>query len=214
MIETGSANSAADFTSHGVHVFSDLSSVDDLILAAGALSRLLGSHEPLDSGEAHVVIEILANLDVTELETFLNSSDKLCKIWNSQRDLFVGPTRTLPLEESVYKPWTTDRSHPLAGSKGRSWGDPAVHMMEVLADFGLTPDPDESLPPDHLAVLLEFLAFLLENRAREEAVAFCSDHLDWLPEVRAKARDLEIEGILHGLVRAVETLLDRVTASE
>lgn len=178
--------------------------------AAKLLARLLGSAESLSVEEARETLAVLKSVAGALPPDLPDDPEELAEQWNLQRYLCAGLPDTLFLEESVYKAWTTDPSHPLAGRKGLAWGDPAAHMMEVLDRFGLMPDPDNSRPPDHIAVLLEFLAFLLEARPLGEAASFCADHLDWLPLLRAKAAAKGIAGVFQGLILSVERLADRI----
>lgn len=177
---------------------------------AELLARLLGSAEPLSVEEARETLAVLKDVDKVLPPDLPDDPEELAEQWNLQRYLYAGLPETLSLEESVYKAWTTDPSHPLAGRKGLAWGDPAAHMMEVLDRFGLMSDPDDSRPPDHIAVLLEFLAFLLELRPPGEAAAFCADHLDWLPLLRAEATAQGIAGVFQGLIMSAEQLAARV----
>jgi hypothetical protein len=179
--------------------------------AADLLARLLGSAKPLSVEEAREALVALKAIDVALPPDLPDDPQGLAKQRNMQRYLFAGLPDTLSLEESVYKAWTTDPSHPLARRKGLAWGDPAAHMMEMLDRFGLMPDPQNSKPPDHIAVLLEFLSFLLETRPVGEAASFCADHLDWLPHLRAEAAAHGIAGVFLSLVLAAEQLADRIS---
>ena len=91
-------------------------------------------------------------------------------------------------------------------------GDPAAHMQDVLAGFGMLLDPRELQAPDHLAVLLEFLAFLIDNCHREEVESFCRDHLDWLDALREEAERKGIESVLISLIRTAERLVQSVVS--
>lgn len=93
----------------------------------------------------------------------------------------IGKQSALPVE-SVYKKWTTDPTArlPIAGSTGYLMGDPALHAQYLLNHYQLQIPPDYRLMPDHLLLLLELLAFLLENRPTKEAQLFLSQHFDWL----------------------------------
>ena len=95
----------------------------------------------------------------------------------------IGKQSALPVE-SVYKKWTTDPSArlPIAGSTGYLMGDPALHAQYLLDHYQLQIPPDYRMMPDHLLLLLELLAFLLENRSEEEGQLFLSQHLDWLTD--------------------------------
>jgi TorA maturation chaperone TorD len=71
---------------------------------------------------------------------------------------------------------------PIAGSTGYLMGDPALHAQYLLDHYQLLIPPDYRMMPDHLLLLLELLAFLLENRPGEEGQLFLSQHFDWLTD--------------------------------
>ena len=93
----------------------------------------------------------------------------------------IGRQSTLPVE-SIYKKWTEDPSArlPIAGSTGYLMGDPALHARYLLDHYQLQVPPDYRMMPDHLLLLLELLAYLLENRPPEESRTFLNQHFDWL----------------------------------
>ena len=75
-------------------------------------------------------------------------------------------------------------------------GTPAVDMQQRLAALGLALDHDSNEPPDHLAIELEYLYFLLHRvwvekvpESLPEAVAFAeTELLDWVPRFEARLR--------------------------
>ena len=93
----------------------------------------------------------------------------------------IGRQSALPVE-SIYKKWTEDPSArlPIAGSTGYLMGDPALHARYLLDHYQLQVPPDYRMMPDHLLLLLELLAYLLENRPTEESRTFLNQHFDWL----------------------------------
>ena len=93
----------------------------------------------------------------------------------------IGRQSTLPVE-SIYKKWTEDPSArlPIAGSTGYLMGDPALHARYLLDHYQLQVPPDYRMMPDHLLLLLELFAYLLENRPPEESRTFLNQHFDWL----------------------------------
>jgi TorA maturation chaperone TorD len=93
----------------------------------------------------------------------------------------IGKQSVLPVE-SIYKKWTADPSVrlPIAGSTGYLMGDSALHVQYLLDQYGLGVPPDYRMMPDHLVLLLELFAVLLEKRPSQEAQLFLSQHLDWL----------------------------------
>ncbi len=183
----------------------------DLVKALDTLAGLFGSAEPLGEAEAEEAIDLLVTVPGGPLARYLDDPARLADAWNGQRDLVKGVPNVLPLEESFYKAWTSDSSHPLAGRKGLAWGDTAAHVLATLNNFGIALCRDYPIPPDHLAVLLELLAYLIENRPIEEAAAFCRDHLDWLSDLRQEAKSRGIEGVFLEMVLTVESLVNHVT---
>ena len=93
----------------------------------------------------------------------------------------IGKQSALPVE-SIYKKWTHDPTArlPIAGSTGYLMGDPALHARYLLDHYQLQIPPDYRMMPDHLLLLLELLAYLLENRPPEESRTFLNQHFDWL----------------------------------
>jgi hypothetical protein len=181
--------------------------------ALGTLATLFGSAEPLGEAEAQEAVNLLARVPGCCLAAYLDDPGRFAEAWNRQRYLFKGLPNVLPLEESFYKEWTSDRSHPLAGRKGLAWGDPAAHVLATLNNFGITLNAEDPRSPDHLAVLVELLAFLIENRPAGEAAAFCRDHLDWLSDLRHEAGSRGIEGVFHEMVLTAESLVNHVMSN-
>ncbi len=182
---------------------------EELAAIATVLARLVGDPESLGEEDAGEAFDLVQRISPDLFGGSRSTAAELAGLWNREKDLFAGSHGVIRLEESVYKPWTTDESHPLHRSSGLSWGDPAVHMARLLDQFGMTLDPDEDPGPDHLAVLLEFLGFLLENRPHEEGLLFCRDHMDWLADLRAKALQEDMP-VLAELVLAAGELVQLV----
>jgi TorA maturation chaperone TorD len=185
---------------------------EDQVRSLETLARLLGSGEPLEAAEAEAAVDLMSRVPAGRFQRYVGQPLDFMMAWNEQRDLFKGLPKELPLEESYYKEWTSDPSHPLAGQKGLVRGDPASHMVSVLDGFGMVLSPDDPRSPDNLAVLLEFLAFLVETRPIEEAAAFCGDHLDWLPDLRKEAAARGIQGVFHEMVHTVESVVKHITS--
>ncbi|MDQ7781326.1 MAG: molecular chaperone TorD family protein [Desulfomonilaceae bacterium] len=185
--------------------------IDDPVQAVVALARLFGSSEPLGQAEAEETVDVLARVPAGCFGEYRDDPARFVDAWNRVRDLFKGLPKVLPLEESFYKEWTSDRSHPLVGRKGLAWGDPAAHVLAMFNEFGIALRAEDPRSPDHIAVLLEFLAFLMENRPTEEAQAFCRDHLDWLPDLRREATVRGFEGVFQHMVLTVESLVHYIT---
>lgn len=98
---------------------------------------------------------------------------------------FSGVTKpyALPIE-SVYKVWTTDPESEMLNSKGYIFGDSALHIKYLFNYFQLEIPNEYSSMPDHLTLLLEFLAFLIKNRTSTEVKQFITDHFDWLEDFK------------------------------
>lgn len=87
--------------------------------------------------------------------------------------LFLGPVRPVaPPFESVYR-------------EGALYGLTTSRLLRDLREAGLEPVESFRLPPDHVAVQLEFLAYL-EARAREERQRAAFDEADrWSERARS-----------------------------
>jgi TorA maturation chaperone TorD len=98
----------------------------------------------------------------------------------------------ISLVESFYKPWTQDPHCPLpfATEKGLLMGDSALHLLALYQQCGLELDGEYRGMPDHLAMELEFLSFLYQRATDKEIKRFIEDHLDWIPLLREKFKEL------------------------
>ena len=96
-----------------------------------------------------------------------------------------------PLYQSCY----ADSEEPL--STGSLMGDPAVTMKERFASKELALDSGLHEPPDHLAIEIEYLYFLLQKGWAEsdavllsEAAAFVqTELLAWVPQFEERLRE-------------------------
>ena len=147
---------------------------------AYALSHILGIDSDLDVKHATNILNLVKQVSKHGGKSIQVPPKVFVEDWNLSRTIFFGPAPVVPLEESLYKPWTTCEGHPLKGATGLVWGDPAIHMQETLSSFGIDFDPTLSSSPDHLAVILEFVGFLLETERFDVVSPFSKDHLDWL----------------------------------
>ena len=77
-----------------------------------------------------------------------------------------------PPVESPYKPWYGDRDGGLMG------GPSATEMERRYEAIDASPPP--AYPPDHVALLLEYGALLLDAEADDQYREFVADHLDWI----------------------------------
>ena len=83
--------------------------------AAQTLARLLGCGELLSVEEARDALDSLKLAGDVIHADLVNDPNAFAEQWNAQRYLYFGLPDTLSLEESVYKSWTTDSSHPFPG---------------------------------------------------------------------------------------------------
>lgn len=110
--------------------------------------------------------------------------------WHAlESQLFVPglPLAALPVE-SLYKPWrapdgTVRATHGLYG------GETAGHAKALFAACGLEAPAEFAATPDHLALLLELLAFFLEVGNNQAACDLVRDHFDWLESYDAALAD-------------------------
>ncbi len=101
------------------------------------------------------------------------------------RDLFLRPNMHLSPHESLYN-YSLDETPKL-------WGRATGEVQAFYRSAGLMIDEETDLIPDHAAVELLFMSYLVENDLVEQQRAFMEDHLmRWLPdyceEVEAHAR--------------------------
>lgn len=188
------------------------SSIEELCGAVEVLAGLFDCREPLETDYAGQVTEILSLIPGSPLQGLTADPETFRKEWDALSTQICGLPDTLRLEESVYKAWTTDDAHPLAGRKGLAWGDPALHMLAMLGRYGLALEPLSDKAPDNLTVLLDFMAFLMRNRPHGDVLAFCKDHLDWLPELRKEAEARQVGSMFLAVVETAECLIGHVAS--
>jgi TorA maturation chaperone TorD len=181
------------------------SSVKDMADLAYALSSLFGEDTDIDEEAAKQIVTLAQNLFGKQEKPLDSMFQAFFQNWNIARRSFFGPNPVAPLEESVYKSWTDEKGHPLRGVKGLVWGDSAIHMMDTLRRYGVDFDRARSSSPDHLAVILEFLGFLIETNRIEEARLFAIDHLDWLEPLLEHTKAL---GLAESVQRSVRTAIE------
>jgi hypothetical protein len=178
---------------------------DALADTADVLSVLLDAR-PIDSDEAVDALETFRLLlGDSKIET-IPDAVTFEKRWNEQAYAFLHE-KSISLEESVYKFWTSETAHPLSNVKGLAWGDPATHMIDLFDRFGLQLSDPQVLSPDHLSVLLGFLAFLMRSRPVDEVSVFCADHMNWLNELKETARHNEAPECLLLAIDATQSLV-------
>lgn len=95
--------------------------------------------------------------------------------------LFEGPVKPFfPLVESVYKPWDASGGSILGADRGYIMGDPALAMIERYKDAGISIPKSYSHQPDHLALLLEYMAVTIDKTSGADQLRFINTHLDWI----------------------------------
>jgi TorA maturation chaperone TorD len=106
-----------------------------------------------------------------------------------------------PNAESPYKQW-------YGGASGMMAGPPAEEMARryTAADAEFP----GGYPADHVALLLEYAALLLEEGADGEFGTFVDDHLDWIPAFRLATEGAAADAPFH--TWAIR-LLDDVTTT-
>lgn len=120
-----------------------------------------------------------------------------------------------PPIESVYKEWTVDPTCtlPFAKSKGFLLGDSALHIRFLLKEFEITIPEEYFHTPDHLVILLELLAIVIENSEQSFIRQYVDDHFDWLDELITRLEVLpdhhiylQITRLLHQSIHKLKTL--------
>lgn len=107
--------------------------------------------------------------------------------------LFRHPRHRLELAESVYKPWSLAGTSgmPFARERGLLMGEPARHLLELYRLTGWTLPVEFASRPDHLALELAFMGYLVECFGPVDQAQFLDDHLDWLPDLMQAAAGWE-----------------------
>jgi TorA maturation chaperone TorD len=133
--------------------------------------------------------EIFQSLEQSYVRLFINSRDGI----------------TAPLYASCYE------AGRAVGDDAVLMGPPAVLMKERFESKGLSLGNHIHEPPDHLAIELEYLYFLLERgwsdddpALRNEAVSFASDAmLPWIIKFQERLGAFETESRFYQLTTAV-----------
>ncbi len=100
-----------------------------------------------------------------------------------------------PPAESPYRSWYGDRPG------GLMEGPSATDMERRYAAIDASPPP--GYPADHIALLLEYGALLLDSGAIDEYRAFLDEHLDWVSAFARQADDAAAEGAFYQWVIGV-----------
>lgn len=126
-------------------------------------------------------------------------------------DAFIGiGKKPAPPVESLYKVWTTDDSVGMAfaSSKGYLLGDSALHIQYLLDEYGLEIPEELGKKPDHLSVLLELLAFFIDNLTIQETSTFVEDHFDWLADFKLKLVDIQAHEFYQHITECLIELIE------
>ena len=133
--------------------------------------------------------EIFQNLEQTYVRLFINNRDGI----------------TAPLYASCYE------AGRAAGEDAALMGPPAVLMKERFESKGLSLGNHIHEPPDHLAIELEYLYFLLKRgwsdddaALRDEAVSFAAEiMLPWIIKFQERLVAVDTESRFYQLTTAV-----------
>ena len=182
---------------------------------AGTLARLLSRPESellaaLDSG---AVAETLAPyLDKSERGRQLFGAGHTIEGLSSLYEKTMGYTAEKRLHpvESLFKAWCSNamEEEQREELRGLLMGDPAVHMLTLYSGCGIDIPEEYHSRPDHLVLQLEFLSLLYENSTDGIVLGFITDHLDWMPELRARCGQLEVPDFYIGAVEAIDSFLN------
>jgi TorA maturation chaperone TorD len=104
--------------------------------------------------------------------------------------LFEGPVIPFfPLVESVYKPWDASGGSILGADRGYIMGDSALAMIERYKNAGISIPKSYSHQPDHLALLLEYMASTIDKTSGVDQLRFINTHLDWMGNILAEIEE-------------------------
>ena len=123
----------------------------------------------------------------------------------------IGSTQkeaALPIE-SLYKQWTLDETCtiPFARDKGYILGDSALHINYLLEKLKIEIPYELQGMPDHLAILLELLAYFIEHAPENSTAEFLDDHFDWLDEFESQLSEVTVHPFYQRLTRALMEIL-------
>lgn len=138
-------------------------------------------YQALKSGKALEDLKPFVKLE----QTYENSFSSYGNMKHTYIHCFLGPSEPFaPPVESLYKQWTDDPAAAVSFARqtGFFYGDPALHVQYLFREFNLEFPKEYRAMPDHLALLLEFLSFLVEHGTAGQVQSFISDHFDWLED--------------------------------
>jgi len=150
------------------------------------------------------------DLDTSCLSGLSISGDVYNSLGEEYRRLFEGPMPPyiVPVE-SVYKRWSNDPECklPIAGEKGYFMGDPAMDMIKRYQAHDIViPDKYVSMP-DHIALELEYMAFLCINGDIEEQKEFLDSHLNWTDGLTKDIKNFDPPGSFYSAAAEITSLI-------
>ena len=96
------------------------------------------------------------------------------------------------------------------GETPKLWGKTTREVKAFYESTGLTLDEETTLVPDHLALELLFMSYLIRNALAEQQEIFLKEHLLWVPEYCDEVR----KHASTPFYREVATLLKEFILSE
>lgn len=138
----------------------------------------------------HASIALNRNIKV-EFSKKFNSFAEIKDVYHR---CFLGPLGPVaPPIESLYKEWTSDPTAetPIARQKGYLYGDSAIHLKYLYDQYKIEIPSVYGNMPDHLTLLLEFLAFLIQYNQTELIQQYIHDHFDWLGALKKKLKEID-----------------------
>lgn len=151
-------------------------------------------------------------IDASPLAGLVVHNDAHNLLRDEYRRLFLGPLPhyIVPVE-SVYKRWSNDPECKLviAGEKGYLMGDPAMDMIKRYQVHGIVIPYQYSSMPDHIALELEYMAFLCRNALQNEQREFLDSHLDWINSLSDDINEKDNVGFYSTAVEITGYLINR-----
>lgn len=149
---------------------------------------------------------IRSPLAFPEVASFSGENDFFTSFKNEYTSLFEGPVPPFaPLVESVYKKWDATGNSTLGNQKGFMMGDAAQEMIKRYALAGIAIPKDFERQPDHLSLLLEYMAVIIEKISEANQFQYINAHLDWIGDLFCEVeenRNAEIYLILLGFLKS------------
>ncbi|WLR57584.1 molecular chaperone TorD family protein [Mesobacillus subterraneus] len=150
----------------------------------------------------------LFNIDIFIVEVLPENYEEFRELYMGS----IGSTQkkaALPIE-CLYKQWTLDDTCtlPFARDKGYILGDSALHINYLLDKLKIEIPVELQGMPDHLAILLELLAYFIENAPEHTAAEFLDDHFDWLDEFESQLADVTAHPFYQRLTKALVEIVN------